>query len=205
VSDDTKKPQDQSEQAHSPELKSRRELLATIAAPTTVVTTGVVLPSKWMKPVVESVMLPAHAQTTSNTLVAGAGQSVASNESELSGEALVEALRNKMFSPANALAVGCVEVLGRCITFKFSGGPSSFVTGSILGWPDATGFLQDFSLPPFFQIGPVTLTGEFNSSLTAGSGTITTCGISWETGVSCEGTVSSTATETGTYTTTTLE
>jgi hypothetical protein len=44
--------------------ESRRKLLKSIAAGTGVVVAGKSLPENWTKPVVDSVMLPAHAQTS---------------------------------------------------------------------------------------------------------------------------------------------
>lgn len=44
--------------------KPRRKLLRTLAAGSGVVLTGTSLPDKWSRPVVDSVVLPAHAQTT---------------------------------------------------------------------------------------------------------------------------------------------
>ena len=58
---DNNKPSDKS-------IKARRKLLKTLiaggGAATTVGATGLVIPKQWIKPVVDSVMLPAHAQTT---------------------------------------------------------------------------------------------------------------------------------------------
>ena len=44
--------------------KSRRKLLKSIAAGSGAVIAGKSLPESWVKPVVDSVMLPAHAQTS---------------------------------------------------------------------------------------------------------------------------------------------
>ena len=47
--------------------ESRRQLLKSIAAGSGAVIAGKNLPEKWTKPVVDSVMLPAHAQTSPST------------------------------------------------------------------------------------------------------------------------------------------
>jgi hypothetical protein len=44
--------------------ESRRKLLKSIAAGSGAIVAGKSLPESWSKPVVDSVMLPAHAQTT---------------------------------------------------------------------------------------------------------------------------------------------
>jgi hypothetical protein len=46
---------------------SRRKLLKSIAAGSGAVVAGKTLPEAWIKPVVDSVMLPAHAETTDDT------------------------------------------------------------------------------------------------------------------------------------------
>ncbi len=46
---------------------SRRKILKSIAAGTGAVVAGKSLPENWAKPVVDSVMLPAHAETSPNT------------------------------------------------------------------------------------------------------------------------------------------
>lgn len=48
---------------------SRRKLLKSIAAGTGAVVAGKSLPEKWTRPVVDSVMLPAHAETSSPVCV----------------------------------------------------------------------------------------------------------------------------------------
>ena len=44
--------------------KSRRKLLKSIAAGSGAIVAGKSLPESWSRPVVDSVMLPAHAQTS---------------------------------------------------------------------------------------------------------------------------------------------
>jgi hypothetical protein len=44
--------------------KSRRKLLKSIAAGSGAIVAGKSLPENWSRPVVDSVMLPAHAQTS---------------------------------------------------------------------------------------------------------------------------------------------
>jgi hypothetical protein len=44
--------------------QSRRKLLKTIAAGSGAIIAGTILPDKWTKPVVNSIILPAHAQAT---------------------------------------------------------------------------------------------------------------------------------------------
>jgi len=51
--------------------ESRRNLLKSIAAGTGVVVAGKSLPDMWSRPVVESVLLPAHAQTSQIPLISG--------------------------------------------------------------------------------------------------------------------------------------
>lgn len=51
--------------------ESRRKLLKSIAAGTGVVVAGKSLPDMWSRPVVESVLLPAHAQTSQISLISG--------------------------------------------------------------------------------------------------------------------------------------
>jgi hypothetical protein len=49
--------------------KSRRKLLKSLAAGSGAIVAGKSLPENWTKPVVDSVMLPAHAQTSAPLLV----------------------------------------------------------------------------------------------------------------------------------------
>ena len=49
--------------------ESRRKLLKTIAAGSGAIVAGKSLPESWSRPVVDSVMLPAHAQTSPATPV----------------------------------------------------------------------------------------------------------------------------------------
>ena len=46
---------------------SRRKLLKSIAAGSGAVVAGKALPESWSKPIVDSVVLPAHAETTDDT------------------------------------------------------------------------------------------------------------------------------------------
>ncbi len=51
--------------------ESRRKLLKTIVAGGGVVLAGKTIPKSWSRPVVDSVMLPAHAQTSTACAIAG--------------------------------------------------------------------------------------------------------------------------------------
>ena len=53
--------------------ESRRKLLKSIAAGSGVIVAGKSLPESWSRPVVDSVMLPAHAQTSPPPPAAGCG------------------------------------------------------------------------------------------------------------------------------------
>lgn len=52
-------------------IESRRKLLKSIAAGSGAIVAGTSLPDSWSRPVVDSVMLPAHAQTSNNGPFAG--------------------------------------------------------------------------------------------------------------------------------------
>ena len=58
------KKKDDTEKAVSESSNSRRKLLKTFAAGSGAVVAGKNLPESWTRPVVDSVMLPAHAQTS---------------------------------------------------------------------------------------------------------------------------------------------
>jgi hypothetical protein len=55
---------------------SRRKLLKTVTAGSGAVVAGKLLPESWSKPIVDSVLLPTHAQTTDGTGSAGDGSGV---------------------------------------------------------------------------------------------------------------------------------
>ena len=61
--------------------KSRRKLLKSIAAGSGAIVAGKNLPESWSRPVVDSVMLPAHAETTTPTPITGPFAGASDNSS----------------------------------------------------------------------------------------------------------------------------
>jgi hypothetical protein len=65
---------------------SRRRLLMGLAASSAVITGQKVLPEKWTKPVVDAVILPAHAETTCEFLPDHSGNEVDSADPHFDDE-----------------------------------------------------------------------------------------------------------------------
>ena len=79
-------------------IESRRKLLKSIAAGGGAIVAGKSLPETWTRPVVDSVMLPAHAQTSGG--FAGAAGGVSASISQESN--LFATLMDSMVEPAHA-------------------------------------------------------------------------------------------------------
>jgi hypothetical protein len=79
-------------------IESRRKLLKSIAAGGGAIVAGKSLPESWSRPIVDSVMLPAHAQTSGG--FAGAAGSVSASISQESN--LFAILMDRMVEPAHA-------------------------------------------------------------------------------------------------------
>ena len=76
--------------------KARRKLLKSIAAGGGVIVAGKSLPDGWTRPVVDSVMLPAHAQTSPGG-GGGTGICIILHVPIFSGEAIASACRVTLY------------------------------------------------------------------------------------------------------------
>lgn len=102
--------------------QNRRKLLKSIAAGTGAVVAGKSLPENWTKPVVDSVILPTHAQT-SMRLFAGDGIVQASiSDGSLGLASLASGLINAAHAgvePGQARGTFCATEMGDSIEIKF--------------------------------------------------------------------------------------
>lgn len=99
--------------------QSRRKLLKSIAFGSGVVVAGKTLPDNWSRPVVDSVMLPTHAQTSGINLY---GQITAGNIGQLDSDTLMasqESVLDNFISPTHA-GVPCY-IYGQCASVNIIG------------------------------------------------------------------------------------
>jgi len=107
--------------------ENRRKLLKSIAAGSGAVIVGKNLPSSWSRPVVDSVMLPAHAQTSgavySGSAIVVASADGGSNDSLLSG--IVDATVNEATAGGPQPDVyrwyACVTIVGNAANIVVAG------------------------------------------------------------------------------------
>jgi hypothetical protein len=107
--------------------KSRRKLLKSIAAGSGAVVAGKSLPDSWVRPVVDSVLLPAHA-LTSNQIYSTNNVLIGMNGQTTGGDTLLAGLVNSILPPAEAgtggggpvipTAVGCATIVGSMLEFE---------------------------------------------------------------------------------------
>ena len=166
---------------------SKRRLLTTLAAGS-VVGSSSLISGSWTKPVVDTVILPAHGTLSALTLVAAAAAPNLGNTTELKSEqSIAGGLLGGLVTDAHAAIVEplCEDIGGKCINFIISGGAGGAVSASIAGLPSANGVLNGLSLPAGFSLGTIELSGTFSADFSSGAGSITTCGIPWSIGGSC--------------------
>jgi len=101
--------------------ESRRKLLKSIAAGSGAIVAGKSLPDTWSRPVVDSVMLPAHAQTSALTYFTD--NLMAENNGQQHGESTLFArFSNHLIPEAHAQprppGVGCAKVVGSMLEFE---------------------------------------------------------------------------------------
>lgn len=103
---------------------SRRKLLKSIAAGSGAIIAGKSLPEKWSRPVVDSVLLPAHA-LTSNQIYSSENVMTAMNEQQTGGNSLLASMTNSFIPEASAGAlvesdtsIGCATVTGSMLEFE---------------------------------------------------------------------------------------
>jgi hypothetical protein len=158
--------------------EGRRKLLKSIAAGSGAVIAGKNLPENWMRPVVDSVVLPAHAQATGPTyeIVCSAfvvsngsqcapeaisffvsGEVSASDGSSLTGVSLTVSYTNEMISPPPPDATITQTVL--------VGAGNTFSSGEITATPPAGEFWHD-------PVGTVAI--RFTDTATYGTSTCNT-------------------------------
>jgi hypothetical protein len=104
--------------------ESRRKLLKSIAAGSGAIVAGKSLPESWSKPVLDSVMLPAHAQTSNLTYSSNnVNVTTASNDRQHGEEAFFAMLANSLLPIASAglnigEVSGCAKVVGSMLDFE---------------------------------------------------------------------------------------
>ncbi|MCK5359529.1 MAG: hypothetical protein KAJ95_02825, partial [Gammaproteobacteria bacterium] len=104
--------------------QSRRKLLKSIAAGSGAIVAGKSLPESWSRPVVDSVLLPAHAQTSPAVYAANLA-SLAMLESEIKQAGNDRGLINALIPDANAqyedpVNYLCITVLGGVFYGRFA-------------------------------------------------------------------------------------
>ena len=106
--------------------KSRRKLLKSIAAGSGAVIAGKSLPESWSRPVVDSVLLPAHA-LTSNQIYSTNNVQIGMNDQITGGDTMLAGLVNSLLPSAEAggggggpvlTAVGCATIVGPMLVFE---------------------------------------------------------------------------------------
>ena len=107
----------------------RRKLLKTIAAGSGLIAAGKSLPDSWSRPVVDSIMLPAHAQT-SGRIFTGSGNVVIEGKSN--SDTRFAALTDTLIPEAHAQAMVFPEYAGCAI--EVDGGFDVWIT--YLTFPD---------------------------------------------------------------------
>jgi hypothetical protein len=115
-------------------INARRNLLKGIAAGSGAVITGKSLPESWSRPVIDSVMLPAHAQTSGPDSFTGQGMEQAS----ITPDSRFVKLMNGLVEDAHA--VSALEALGICIKSDGVGTVSvdAIITGGTTDIMDAS-------------------------------------------------------------------
>ena len=116
-------PQDQSRSSNQParaesQIQARRKLLKTLLAGGGVVSTAQVLPENWVRPVINTVALPAHAQTSFfqvRGLILDSGASIQSGT-----RSFAQSISDFLIQPAQA----GIPFFLCCITITFKGDPS---------------------------------------------------------------------------------
>ena len=126
--------------------KSRRKLLKSIALGGGAIAVGKTLPQSWTRPVVESVMLPAHAQASVPSVLSFSGQVFDSNSltdnTDANDKSLLAKVMDSVVPEAKAdhnlahTADLCIEVNGSSCSIQmlgYSGGRHYEGSGSIAG------------------------------------------------------------------------
>jgi len=98
--------------------KSRRKILKSIAAGSGAVITGKALPESWSRPVVDGVLLPAHAQTSPGRFTSGGTITLIG---ALGGERNYAGVMDVLTPPAQALVVPLELDADICITSNGDG------------------------------------------------------------------------------------
>ena len=134
--------------------QSRRKLLKSIAAGSGAVIAGKSLPEKWSRPIVDSVVVPAHAQTSSYVYAANLSLLFTKADSETMMAGDESGLLDSLIPNANAGGGGmmpitteylCITVLGGVFDGRFS---RMYNTGDINEYANSGGTLGNgLSLP----------------------------------------------------------
>lgn len=120
--------------------EARRRLLKTLAAGGVA---GAALPAQWTKPVIEAVILPAHAQATSGTVVGGGGGGGAPGPAPTGS--VGESILNFFVSPAQA---GSCVSMGYCIQISVahtSGTPTAVAVTKVQHPCNKSGLITVFT------------------------------------------------------------
>lgn len=141
-------------------IESRRKLLKQIAAGSGAIVAGKSLPESWSRPVVDSVLLPAHALTSgqSGQIYSGYNlEAVVADNKYNQDDSMFAGLLNTVISPANAqgsiFLSGCAMVTGENVEFWMeilAFIVPFYVTGSmpLNGTGQATGVIPCEGAPP---------------------------------------------------------
>jgi hypothetical protein len=120
-SSDTNKGED-ARMADKKSIENRRKLLKSIVAGSGAIVAGKSLPEKWSRPVVDSVMLPAHAQT-SNQVYSSPLADIGMNGQQIGGNSLFARLADGLIPEADAgviltTAIACATTSGSMLEFE---------------------------------------------------------------------------------------
>ena len=169
---------------------SRRRLLKSLVAGSTVITGSQVIPDKWITPLTQSVLLPAHAQASNLIILAGAASGTVGPGPHHPTKGLPEQVMDFIIEPAQGALTEaqCTALLGVCVTFTIIGGPFGQIIASLSGGlgvgnqtldgPDGRTFSN-------LSAGDYLLSGLFGPAFAFGNGTFDGCAVLWNTAVGC--------------------
>ncbi len=175
---------------------SRRKLLQSLAAGGVIGSANLV-PDKWAKPAVDTLILPAHARPSVVMVMAASGAGAGTDlndgqeEQSLAGRAM-----NFVVEPAAAGSGGiskmdCQKLRRECITFTISHGAGGHLIDAVVSnspW-SGSGTLDGLNIQaPGIPVGPFILTGGFDDhTYQTGSGNTggpPPCEV-WDTSLGC--------------------
>ena len=138
---------------------ARRKLLKTLVAGGGVVATAKLMPEQWARPVVDSIMLPGHAQTTGNpfgsfTASGPLAMMAAPQETMLADSGFSEELL-EFFTPAAQAAPGCSDTALINAEINEAGLISVICANRDTSWDGFKTTVNTSTVPPTCTGGPL--------------------------------------------------